>query len=203
MFKKLFHRHKENETKQLLKHETKRHVLIKFALVLLIFVGYFIFIASQYGIKEGFFVSILTWSFFVLCTPVADAGFLIDFPLRLVIKIKMVVSEVFVWVIAISLNLYAFFVVPEVYTKTKILLLFKYILEKPIPFWSIIILSMVGTFVSIKFGDELMDKSKHKERKLYEKHKYNHKFIIMIFLFAITFILYDFLLKKLGVNLPI
>jgi hypothetical protein len=53
---------------------------MKFSLVLLIFLGYFIFIAKKYGLQQGLFVSTLSWSFFVLCTPVADAGFLLDFP---------------------------------------------------------------------------------------------------------------------------
>jgi len=199
--KKLF----SNQIKHnnLLKHETKRHVLIKFLLVLSVFMAYFIFIAQRYGIKEGFFVSALTWSFFVLCTPIADAGFLIDFPLRLITKIKMFVSELFVWIVAIALNLYAFTITPEIYSKTKILVLFKHILEQPFPFWIIIFLSMIGTFLSIKFGDELLDKVKHKERKTYNKHKHKYRLIIMIFLFTMIFVLYDFLLKKLGVNLPI
>jgi len=189
--------------KHLLKHETKRNVLMKFLLVLLIFLAYFIFIARTYGVKEGFFVSTLTWSFFVLCTPIADAGFLIDFPLRLITKIRMFVAEIFIWIIAITLNLYAFTITPEIYSKAKILIFFKHILEQPFPFWIIIFLSMIGTFLSIKFGDELLDKVKHKERKTYTKHKHNYRLIIMIFLFTMIFVLYDFLLKKLGVNLPI
>lgn len=159
--------------KHLLQHETKRHILLKFTLVSLIFFSYFIFITTKYGFKEGFFVSILTWSFFVLCTPVADAGFLLDFPIRLITKIKMIFSELFIWAIAIILNLYAFFIHPEIYSKTKFLSFFKHILEQPIPFWTIIFLSATGTFISIKFGDELLDKTKHTERKTYHKYKKN------------------------------
>jgi len=191
---KIQHRH-------LLQHETKRNVLLKFALVLTIFIAYFLFIATKYGIKQGFFVSILSWSFFVLCTPVADAGFLFDFPIRLITKIRMTVSEMFIWTFAISLNLYAFFFQPEIYSKTKLLSFFKHILEQPWPYWSIILLSATGTFISISFGDELLDKTKHSERKKYRLHKKKYKLIIMFFLFLITFILYDFLLKKLGINL--
>jgi len=191
------------KSRHLLKHSTKRNVLRKFLLVLLIFVSYFFFIAKKYGIQQGFLVSILTWSFFVLCTPIADAGFLIDFPLRLITRIPMFFSEIFVWVIAISLNFYAYFLTPTIYEKTKILIFFKHILNKPFPFWSIIFISALGTFVSIKFGDELLNKVDHHERTIYKKHKYNYRFILMIFIFVITITLYDFLLKKLGVDLPI
>ena len=193
----------KTKPKHLLKHETKRHVLIKFLLILTIFLSYLLFISMQYGLQQGIFVSALTWSFFVLCTPVADAGFLIDFPLRLVTKIKMIFTEILVWIMAITLNLYAFFFSSEIYTKTKVLILFKHILGNPFPFWIIILISLIGTFVSIKFGDELFDKVKHEDRTIYQKHKYNYRFIVMFFLFAIAFFLYDFLLKKLGINLPI
>ena len=187
----------------LLKHKTKNHLLTKFLLVLFLFVLYFVFITQKYGIQQGFLVSILTWSFFVLCTPIADAGFLIDFPLRLITKLKMFVSEILVWLVAISANIYAFFFNPMIYEKTKLLELFKHILKNPFPFWSIILISIIGTFVSIQFGDELLDKVQHKERKLYHKHKFKYHLIIMIFIIVLSLVFYDFLLKKLGVNLPI
>jgi len=186
----------------LLKHETKRKALIKFLLVFLVFISYYIFITKQYGVQQGFFVSILTWSFFVLCTPIADAGFLLDFPFRLITKIKMLFSEMTVWIIAISLNLYAFFIRPELYDKTPLLKFFKHILEQPIPFWLIILISAIGTFVSIKFGDELLDKVNHSERQHYNKHKNKFRLLIMLFLFGIALVLYDFLLKKMSINIP-
>lgn len=181
------------------KHETKKKVLYKFVFVLFIFFGYFIFVAYEYGVEQGFLVASLTWSFFVLCTPIADAGFLIDFPLRLVTTIRMFVSEIFVWSIAIIINIYAFFVVPDIYDTTAVLSLFKHILEKPVPFWLIIVLSGVGTFASIQFGDELLDKISHHEREKYHKHKNNYKLIFLIFIFFITFVLYDYLLHELGI----
>jgi hypothetical protein len=115
----------------------------------------------------------------------------------------MLTSEIFIWAIAIGLNLYAFFVSPEIYTKTKLLSFFNHILEQPFPFWSIIILSAIGTFVSIKFGDELLDKTKHAEREHYYKYKKSFRLIVMLFLIILTIVLYDFLLKKLGVALPV
>ncbi len=187
----------------LIKHKTKSNVLIKFSLVFFVFLAYFIFIAKKYGIQEGFLVTVLSWSFFVLCTPIADAGFLIDFPLRLITKLKMLITEILVWLIAIAFNFYAFFLNPIVYEKTKLLKLFKHILEKPWPFWIIILISMIGTFISINFGDELLDKINHQDRKFYHRHKIKHRFLIMFFMIIISIIFYDFLLKKLGINLSI
>lgn len=191
------------QPKELGKHETKQHVLLKFLLVLSVLVLYFFFIAFHYGVKDGIFIAALTWSFFVLCTPIADAGFLLDFPIRLIANIRMMYSEILVWILAIFLNIYGFFFSPAVYQKTVILRLFFHILEQPFPFWSIILISGIGTFVSIHFGDELLNVAKHSERKHYQKHHKKLQLIIMIFIFAIAFVLYDFLLKRLGVELPL
>ncbi len=184
-------------------HTTKKHALKKFILILSVFLLYFLFITYKYGLEQGFFVSLMTWSFFVLCTPIADAGFLIDFPIRLITNMRMYLLEIIVWIIAISLNTYAYFFMPAIYEKTPLLSLFKHILNEPFPFWIIIILSFMGTFLSITFGDELLDKTHHHERKKYHTHKNKHRAILMIFLFAITFVLYTFLLKQLGLNIPL
>ena len=181
-------------------HETKQHVFIKFIAVLLLLAGYFIFMTHRYGIENGFLVTFLTWSFFVLSTPIADAGFLIDFPLRLLFHIRMIYSELLVWIIAIGINVYALFIKPEIYDVSHLLSLFHKILTEPFPFWGIIFISAVGTFISVKFGDELMNTIKHSERDFYHKHKYNYHFLLLIFVFAISFILYSFLLKKLGIE---
>lgn len=185
------------------KQETHKHIWLKFLLVVSIFFGYFVFISFQYGLNDGFLITWLTWSFFVLCTPVADAGFLIDFPIRILLKYRMFVSEFFVWGIAILLNFYAYFFSPETYQKTKMLSLFEHILSEPIPFWIIIILSGIGTFLSIKFGDELFDVLKHKNRKYHKKHHFKWKAISMVFIFFIILVIYDFLLKKLGIEIPL
>ncbi len=174
----------------LLKHETKKKVFVKFLLILSVFLFYFLYISYKFGIDYGFKVTLLTWSFFVLCTPVADAGFLLDFPLRLILKLKMWLSEIFVWLFAISLNLYFFFFHPEIYQTTEILKIFHKLLESPIPYWSVIALSGFGTFLSIYFADELLDKMKHHELHIYHKHKFNYALVAMLAVFALIFFLY-------------
>ena len=177
-----------------------KSALKKFSLLLIILTGYYFFISFKYGFGDGFLITMATWSFFVLCTPIADAGILIDFPLRLLFHVKMIFIEMLVWTTAISLNLYLYFYSPEVYDTTIILSLFKQILENPIPFWSIIILSAFGTFLSIRFGDEILDIFKHNNRKKYKKSHYKWKLALIIFVFILIIIVYFFLLKKLGIN---
>lgn len=193
---------------KLIKH-AKIHLhkspLIKFLLVFMILIGYLFISIRNFGAKDGFLVSILTWSFFVLCTPIADAGFILDLPIRIVTGMKMIYSEIIVWSIAITTNIIIFFSHPNLYEDTQLLSLFYHILSKPFPFWSIIILSGFGTFLSLLFGDELLDITyeKKKERTHHKKHKHKYKLIALIALFVLIFIIYDYLLNKLGISIPL
>jgi len=186
-----------------LTHETKKHSLIKFIGLALVVIFYFVFISIKLGTGNGIFVTVLTWSFFVFCTPIADAGFLLAFPVRMLTGIRMMNTQLFSFVLAFILNLYAFFYVPSIYDSTVILSLFHNILSQPFPFWGIIVLSLIGTLLSIYFGDEMVDVSSHRQRRKYHKHFYKYQIVVFIFLIIITITLYDLLLKKLGVNIPL
>jgi hypothetical protein len=184
-----------------LKHSTHRHAWVKFIMVLTVFVAYFVFVSFRYGVGEGFLVGWLTWSFFVMCTPIADAGLLIDFPLRLIAKIRMFISELFAWLVAISLNLVFYSVYPEIYNETAVLRIFKHILDNPLLVFSIVGLSAIGTFLSVKFGDELVDVIEHKDRIFKQKHDWKHNLLITAFLFILVLVVYDFLLKNSGIDI--
>ena len=186
---------------ELFLHETKRYSLNKFFIILLIVFSYFIFVSFKFGIRDGFMVTLLTWSFFVFCTPIADAGFLLDFPLRLLTGIRMLLSELGVWTFALIINLFCLGFIPKVYEKTILLKLFKQILLHPIPYWSIILISALGTFMSVYFGDELLDVAKHVEREKYHKHKFKYGIIVILFLFILIFLLYEHLLIELGIRI--
>ncbi len=183
-------------------HETKRNVLFRFLSILTIVLLYFIFMSYKYGINDGFSVTLLTWAFFVLCTPIADAGFILDFPLRVIAKIRMIYSEIFVWFVALSSIIFNLVFNIEIFDKTTILKLFKVILLNPIPYWIIILISMAGTFLSIYFGDELLDIARHKHRKKYQKHKNKHKIIIILFVIILLISFYFYMITKLGINIP-
>ncbi len=186
-----------------LRNETGRYSLLKILLLVFLIVVYFLWCARQYGSGSGALVTLLTWSFFVLCTPIADAGFLLDFPIRLLTRLRMVWSEIGVWVIAIGINIFAISLRPELYGHTLILQLFYKILTHPFPYWAIIVLSGFGTFLSIRFGDELVDVSTHRERRLYQKHVVKHRFIIFMFVIAFILALYYFVLETLQIDTAI
>ena len=191
--------------KKIIKYElNKIHLnkLTKFLILLLILALYTIIMILKFGIQDGPLVSLTTWSFFVFCTPIADAGFLIDFPIRLITGIKMIYSELIVWVIALIITITTLLFNSQVFDKTIILNLFHHILNNLYPFGIIIVLSCIGTFLSVYFGDEILDTSINgKKRHKYEKHKNKHKFIIFFFLIAFITILYYYILKQFNISI--
>ncbi len=189
------------KSESVVKMENKKETVVKFVLMLLVVIAYFTFISFQYGAADGFLITLLTWTFFVLCTPIADAGFLLDFPIRLITKVRMIFSEMFVWAFSISLNIAVFLLNPQAYQKTIILRLFHHIFTQPWPFWSVIVLSAIGTFFSIYLADEIYDVTL--KRKQYQKVRLAYFVFMFVFLILIILVLYDFLLKQLGVQIPL
>jgi len=121
--------------------------------------------------------------------------------MRLISGVKMLYSEIIVWIIAISINLFVFFNNSEIYDKTILLSLFKHIITTPFPYWGIIFLSGIGTFLSIYIVDNFMN-----SKKLEKKHLnllIKHKIIIFSFLILLIIIIYNFLLNSLGVQIPL
>lgn len=190
---------KQTKFNELIEHKTKLNSLTKFLFLIILLIIYFIYISNKYGSKNGFFITILTWSFFVFCTPIADAGFILDFPIRIFTKIRMIYSEITVWVFAFILNLTTILTKPEVYQKTTILKIFYIILIHPL-YWIIILLSGLGTYLSIYFGDELIDVVKHKDRKKYHKHINKYQIITFLFIISAILIIYNILLKNFGLK---
>jgi hypothetical protein len=169
----------------------KHQVAYKFILLCLLLIGYFGYLTYRYDVLTGGIASLITWSFFVLCTPVADAGFLLDFPLRLLFGIRMVFSEIVVWAIAILINVFTLLYFEAYYSTTPLTRLTYAIMTTPYPYWAVIFLSGIGTFLSIRFGDELMDVMNHRDREFFHKHNFMHEIVLFIFLILIIFGYYE------------
>lgn len=184
------------------KNETHSESLLKFLILISIVIIYFLYVSWEYGAAAGFGVSLLTWSFFVLCTPVADGGFILAFPIRLLFKIKMSVTQVVLWFVAIGINVFFLILSPETYELTFVTQLLKHILTEPYPYWSILIISALGAFLSIFFGDEMMDVASHKEREVSHRHGAKYRIIIVLGLGILTVVAYYYLLSSLNVVLP-
>jgi len=177
----------------------KKQVLYKFVLLCILLVSYFAYLSFEYGVRTGGIASALTWSFFVLCTPIADAGFLLDFPLRLIFGIRMLIAEIAVWVLAIAVNVVALLFFVEYYETTKLTMLLHAILTTPYPYWAVVLLSGTGTFLSIRFADELMDVVHHRNRDFFHRHGFKHEILIIVF-FVVVLIGYYELIVSLGIE---
>jgi hypothetical protein len=177
----------------------KKQLLYKFLLLCVVLISFFSYLSFEYDVMTGGVASALTWSFFVLCTPIADAGFLLDFPLRLLFGVRMLSSEIVVWAIAITVNIVSLLYFAEYYETTTLTRLLHAILTMPYPYWSIILLSGVGTFLSIQFADELMDVASHRDRNFFHRHSYKHELVIIAFFIA-AFAGYYELMASLGIE---
>jgi hypothetical protein len=185
-----------------IKHETHRETLLKFIALALMLVGYFAYMNWKYDASTGFSVSLLTWSFFVLCTPIADGGFILAFPIRLLFGIKMSVTQVLLWFVAIFINIFMLASDSTSYDLTFLTRLLKHILDTPYPYWSILILSAAGTLLSIYFGDEMMDVTSHKDRELHHRHGLKYRAVLVAGLGILTIVSYYYLIGSLNIVLP-
>jgi hypothetical protein len=177
----------------------RKQVLIKFLFLLILLAGYFAYLSIEYGFRTGGVASLLSWSFFVLCTPVADAGFLLDFPLRLLFGIRMVISELVVWAVAILVNILTLQFAAQAYDTTLLTRLLHQIILDPYPYWGVVILSAIGTFLSIRFGDELMDVVHHHNRVFFLSHHFKHEIVLFLFFILVIFGYYN-LIASLGID---
>lgn len=178
--------------------------LTKFLLLVVLIVIYTVFCISKYGMHDGPLVSLLTWSFFVFCTPIADAGFLIDFPVRVLTGLKMLYTELIVWTVALIITIYAVCFSPQVFETSVLLQLYHLILTNIFPYGIIIVLSCIGTFFSVYFGDELFKASVDKlHHEKYVKHKWKHEVVILLSIIMLILVIYAYLLKTFNIDIPL
>jgi len=156
----------------------------------------------KYDASTGFTVALLSWSFFVLCTPVADGGFILAFPIRLLFGIRMSITQVVLWFVAIGLNIFILISASNAYDLTFLTKLLKHILTEPYPYWGILILSAAGTLLSIYFGDEMMDVTSHKDRVKHHRHGLKYRTVLVSGLGVLTVVSYYYLLDSLNIVLP-
>lgn len=183
-------------------HQPHWETFLKFLGLIGVLLAYFFYMSWKYDAETGFGVAIVSWSFFVLCTPIADGGFILAFPIRLLFGVRMAVTQIVVWFIAIGLNLYFLNFAEKTYELSYITRLLSEILTTPYPYWGILVLSALGTLLSIYFGDEMIDVTKHSDRKKYHKHGFTYRIVAVVALGLLTVVAYYNLISELNVKLP-
>ena len=111
----------------------------------------------------------------------------------------MVVSEIAVWGVALGLNAVMLLYAPNYYDTTILTQILHKIFMHPFPYWGVIILSGLGTFLSIRFGDELMDVIRHRERSYFHSHHFKHELILFAF-FLLVILGYYELIASVGID---
>lgn len=182
-------------------HPTHFETIFKFIALLAIVLGYFAYMAYQYDAATGFGLAVLSWSFFVLCTPVADGGFILAFPIRLLFKVKMAATQAVVWFLAVAINLYMLSEHKDTYELSLITQVLQRILVEPWPYWSILLVSALGTFLSIYFGDEMMDVTQHHHRTKHHTNGFKYRIIVVAGLGLLTVAAYYELLSSLNIDI--
>ena len=110
----------------------------------------------------------------------------------------MVIAEIAVWAIAILLNIAALLWFPAFYETTIVTRILQTIITTPVPYWLVIALSGMGTFLSIRFGDELMDVLHHRDRDFFHSHHFKYDLILFVFFLLVLFGYYE-LIASLGI----
>ncbi|MEM1191234.1 MAG: hypothetical protein AAGI72_22075 [Pseudomonadota bacterium] len=183
-------------------HQTHAENLWRFLALVGVLAGYFVYMSWKFDAATGAWLALLSWSFFVLCTPVADGGFIVAFPVRLLFGTRMVVTQLLVWVVAVAINVAALLYAPASYRDTELTKLLLTILTTPWPYWSILAISAAGTGMSIWFGDEMMDVSSHADRSKHHNHGLKHRTLIIVGFGLLSILAYYHLLSDLGITLP-
>jgi len=183
-------------------HAEHKGTLLKFTALVTILAGYFLYLSWKFDASTGFGLALLTWSFFVLCTPVADGGFILAFPIRLLFGVRMAMTQIAIWFAAIGINLFMLGFSHDTYRLTLITHLLERILTEPYPYWSILAISAAGTFLSIYFGDEIMDATARQKPGGRTARSFRHRTLAVVALTALSVFAYYQLLGSLGIALP-
>lgn len=189
------------QNKPKLRQPSSQHGSRKFFILLIILTVYAVYVMLNYGVRDGLGVTFLTWAFFVTCTPIADAGFVIDFPVRVLLGFKMIFAEISVWVLAGVIMAYYLIFEPTIFATEPILQLFHTILLHPWPLWSIIAISAAGTFLSIYIGDQIYTLVQRYQRHQHIKKLQLQRVIIESTVLVIVIVLYFMLLSLTNIEI--
>lgn len=181
-------------------HPVHRELLWRFLALVGVLLAYFGYMSWRYDAATGAWSTLLSWSFFVLCTPIADGGFIVAFPVRLLFGTRMIVSQAVVWIVAIVINAAALTFAHAHYQDVALTRLLFEILTTPWPYWSVLAIAAAGTALSIIFGDEMLDVTRHEDRRKFHQHGFKHRILIVAGFAVLSIAAYYELLRQFGIS---
>ena len=124
--------------------------LLILTLVFLLFSAYTIYQLMQHGLELGLFLTLLSWSVYVLCVPAAHGRLLIGSGCKLLTG-RSFFPEPYLWLFAALLNIVTILFAPEVYTQTLMTYIFYRSVFIP-GYWIIFVLAAAGTWYRSTIG---------------------------------------------------
>lgn len=121
---------------------------IRFILFMLGFGSIGAYLISQYGFLRGTHLTMLTWSFCILCLPVTGSGTFSGALVYFFTRKSVRYPYIFAWLFALLLNLFSYFFAPYTYIMSATTFLLYRIISNPWPYWFIIGASALGSVYS-------------------------------------------------------
>jgi len=98
----------------------------------------------EYGLAAGSHITLLIWSFFVLCIPVSSSAFITSSILKLFTRNYLRYAAGTVWLFALTLNIITYFSAPYAYLPYATTFLLYRIISNPWPYWLILFASSLA-----------------------------------------------------------
>ncbi len=111
----------------------------------LCFLAFFYFM-SRHGIIPGLYLSLLTWSYFVLCLPFPKGSILFDLPSMMITGKTIRYLDIMLWICAWCLSLGTLTFARHYFYKNSFTYLLFHTMTTPWPFWIILILCGISTW---------------------------------------------------------
>ena len=134
---------------------------VVFNVLSVIFLCLFILFSIRKGIKYGFKMAFFIWAFFVCSVPIPQVALLLSFPLKHIVEVNMVMSQIFISIVAFGSLLYFYNSELFFIRQNEIGRVFSKIMKNKL--YSIFILSIIGSIIGTYILDEIFDYVKYKK----------------------------------------
>ena len=172
-----------NKNENIIKNNTKlnKTYLYIYDSVVIMFILLMVFFIFYNGFYKGCIKSLFVWSFFVLCTPVPEAGLLISLPLKRYFGFKMDVSQFAVSLFACMLLFYFYCIEQKIIKNNLIGNLFLGLINYK--YYSIIFISVISSVLTSNLLDNIIN-------HFINKDEINHLYLKIgtIFVFILIYI---------------
>ena len=149
--------------------EKQKTYLLIYDVIAVTFLILLIIYSSYNGYVRGFVKTLFIWAFFVIGTPVPEAGLLFTLPLKRYLKIPLQISQIIVSLLSIIILTYSYLCEKQTIKTYLIGTLFLKIIN--LKCFSIIIISIFSSIVTSKLFDNFINHYIYQEeiKNLYPK----------------------------------